>query len=1057
MNKVKVLLEAPVLTQSGYGVHSRQVFQALYGDPMFDLYVEPLNWGATSHLTEDSKIKKQIKECIEKHVIAKHQNQSIQFDLYVMVTIPNEFKQLGKVNIGITAGIETDKCSHTWIQKCNEMDLIIVPSEHSKKVFVDTEVEWHNPNTKQSGVLGLNKPIVVCNEGVDTSIFKKFITKEGDPPNKINQMKFDADFNFLHIGQWGKGGFGEDRKNIANLVKYFIEAFRGRKDVGLVLKINMARNSVSDYKQVVARLHEIKANFDESEVPPIYLVHGNLTEAELASLYNHEQVKSFISLTHGEGYGLPLLEAAACELPVLATNWSGHLDFLKRKKFSAIEYTMQEIPEVVVWEDILIKGSRWAEVNEDDTKRRMKKMVSSYSTPKQWAKELGQSIKEEFDVSVVCQNVADVIKMALAQETVAAKVDPIQHLQSFLDTPDNYNVLYTMPMSTGDVFISTAVLDGLKKELPENAKIYFATQPQYNDVLRGNPHIHKVIPWNESMINVDLIESVFDLALTPNTATQYTFSNWVRKGQGRLLAEEFANHCQCELGDYHIELENPEGGIPDLPYMTVHPGSGQGQWEARKYIEWKEVLSNLKSFYPDLHIVQVGSEDELDIGVDQDLRGKTNIHQLAKLIKESQLHLSIDTFTMHLAAAFNTSTVALFGSSHAQSTGPWVKNKADSKLILLEAEAKMGCQKACYKYQCHKNKSMPCINEIDPAQVVESCAAILDNKFKGPFTRNAEHTYTRVYGKISGYTTTYNINEYPFIESIKSMLGFCDEVVVLDGYSDDGTYEVLEKLAKEDKRVQLYQNPWDFEEPGIDGMQKAYARALCQSEFLWQQDCDEIVHEDDYEKIKLITKRFPVQADILHLPVIELWGSPDYVTGRRHSWKWRMSRNKPDITHGINKEARLTDEKTGKVYAKQGMSDGCEYVSVMTYDMLPHTGFYENQNIEVARTHMPADYAKGMNQVFNNLPSVFHYSWCSLPNKIKNFINKWDKQWNALYLTQNVERFPNVKNDQIDEVAQKLFNEGGEESDSVKYRFKLEKTNPAVMKDWLEKTSTFKE
>ncbi len=289
------------------------------------------------------------------------------------------------------------------------------------------------------------------------------------------------------------------------------------------------------------------------------------------------------------------------------------------------------------------------------------------------------------------------------------------------------------------------------------------------------------------------------------------------------------------------------------------------------------------------------------------------------------------------------------------------------------------------------------------------------------------------------------------------MLGFCNEVIVVDGCSNDGTYEILEKLAAEDERIQLWQNPWDLEEPGMDGMQKAFARALCQHEFLWQQDCDEVVHEDDYDKIKMITKRFPVQADILHLPVIELWGSPEYVTGRRHSWKWRMSRNKPEITHGINNNARLTSEKTGKVYAKQGMSDGCEYVNAMTYEMLPHTGFYENRNIELARLHMPEEYAKGMNQVFNVMPSVFHYSWCSLPNKIRNFTNKWDKQWNALYLTENVERFPGVTDDQIDEVAKKLFDEGGEESDQVKYKFKLERTNPAVMGDWLGTNPIFKE
>lgn len=319
------------------------------------------------------------------------------------------------------------------------------------------------------------------------------------------------------------------------------------------------------------------------------------------------------------------------------------------------------------------------------------------------------------------------------------------------------------------------------------------------------------------------------------------------------------------------------------------------------------------------------------------------------------------------------------------------------------------------------------------------------------FRKNENFKYQPLYGEISGYTTTYNLAGYPFIESIKSMLGFCDEVVVVDGCSTDGTYEKLQELAATDSRVQLYQNPWDFDEPGMDGAQKAFARMLCSKEFVWQQDADEVVHEDDYEKIRLLTKRFPKNVDIIHLPVIELWGNESTVTGRRHAWKWRLSRNKPEITHAINKYARLVDEKTGKVYAREGMSDGCEYVNSMTFEPLPHSGFWNN-NFELARVHMPEQYAEGINKVFEKFPSVYHYSWCSLENKIKQFKTKWDRQWNILYKTENVARFPEVETEeQIKELAQKLYEQGGEDSDKIKYKFKLNRSNPAVMKEWLEK------
>jgi glycosyltransferase involved in cell wall biosynthesis len=318
---------------------------------------------------------------------------------------------------------------------------------------------------------------------------------------------------------------------------------------------------------------------------------------------------------------------------------------------------------------------------------------------------------------------------------------------------------------------------------------------------------------------------------------------------------------------------------------------------------------------------------------------------------------------------------------------------------------------------------------------------------------NKEFQYKRLYGKISGYTTTYNSAEYPLEESIRSMLGFCEEVVVVDGCSTDSTFELLEKLSEEDPRVKVYQNEFDWSEPGMDGAQKAFARALCENEYLWQMDADEIVHEDDYEKIKMITKRFPKNADILDLPVIELWGPRGEVTGRRHSWKWRMSRNKPEITHGINVHARLTDEQTGRVYARKGMSDGCEYVNTMNYEMVPHVGFYTPQ-IEQARVTNPEQYAGIMNQGFNQLPSVYHYSWFDLPRKIKQLKKGgvWDKMWSLLYKDETQERFPGVETEeQVLELAKTLYAEGGESEDQIKYKFALMRTQPTVAQNWIRK------
>lgn len=324
-----------------------------------------------------------------------------------------------------------------------------------------------------------------------------------------------------------------------------------------------------------------------------------------------------------------------------------------------------------------------------------------------------------------------------------------------------------------------------------------------------------------------------------------------------------------------------------------------------------------------------------------------------------------------------------------------------------------------------------------------------------PLERNLDFKYERLFGKISGYTTTYNSLDYPYEESIRSMLGFCDEVVVVDGGSNDGTWENLEKMAQEDPRLKVYQNEFDWSEPGMDGIQKAFARALCENEFLWQQDADEIVHEDDYEKIKMITKRFPANANILDLPVVELWGPKGEVTGRRHAWKWRISRNKPEITHGINAKARLTDEQTGRVYSQRGASDGCEYVNTMTYEFLPHVGFY-TPHIEQARVSAPEQYAEIINKAFNQLPSVYHYSWFDIPRKIQQLKKGgvWDRMWSLLYKQETQERFPGVETEeQVFELAKKLYEQGGEDSDQLKYKFPLLKTQPAIAREWMRKHS----
>jgi glycosyltransferase involved in cell wall biosynthesis len=286
---------------------------------------------------------------------------------------------------------------------------------------------------------------------------------------------------------------------------------------------------------------------------------------------------------------------------------------------------------------------------------------------------------------------------------------------------------------------------------------------------------------------------------------------------------------------------------------------------------------------------------------------------------------------------------------------------------------------------------------------------------------------------ISGYTTTYNCvsGDFPYMSCIKSMLDFCDEVVVVDGGSDDGTYKQLLEWSEKEPKLCLYKNKikWGTKESSLaDGQQKALARSLCTKDFCWQMDSDECVHENDIAKIHDIVRHFPKGVDILSLPVVEYWGSLDSVRMDIQPWKWRLSRNKPNITHGVPKHLLEYDDD-GNVKIKFGLSDGCDYIDVNNLTSMPHASFYD-ASAEQIRTNNIVEFAKFYNWVAKSYPTVYHFSWASLERKLRSFKGFWSVQWAATFgcdLKDTAENnvffdkpWTNVNDDDIKETAEKL-------------------------------------
>lgn len=367
----KIIFKGPVLTQSGYGVHSRQVARWLLSKSDIDVRFVVTPWGDTPWILDKSRHDGLIGKIMER-TTAPDQKADVSFQLQ----LPNEWDQnTSPVNIGITAAVETDRANPDWVNDCNKMSCVVVPSTHSLK------------SLQSAGNLTVDSHVI-------PESFNDEITKEIKP---INLDFIKTSFNFLLFGQMTGNNPYNDRKNLLFTIKWMCETFEKDSDVGLIIKTNAGRNTRIDRNIVLRNLDSLLKEVRRSVNPKVYLLHGDMSDQEVASLYKHPKVKALVSLTRGEGYGLPLLEAAASGLPVIATNWSGHIDFMKHTKFVSIESKLTEIHHSRIDDKIFMKNSKWAEASEIDFKKKVAKFRNSSSTPKEWSIEGSKKIIELYN------------------------------------------------------------------------------------------------------------------------------------------------------------------------------------------------------------------------------------------------------------------------------------------------------------------------------------------------------------------------------------------------------------------------------------------------------------------------------------------------------------------------------------------------------------------------------------------------------------------------------------------------------------------------------------
>jgi len=422
----KVIVRAPVLTRSGYGEHARFVIRSLRTrEDIFDIYIIPIKWGETGWIVSDDEERGWLDARIE--ATGKYVQSGGRFDISIQVTIPNEWEKLAPVNIGVTAGIEATRVAPVWLEKANMMDKVITISEHSRHGFKNTSYDGQNSQTGEPMTLSCKTAVQVVHYPV-----KKYETlPELD-------LELDYDFNYLVVAQHGP------RKNLDNTIRWFVEE-NIDQEVGLVVKTFVRNDSISDRNYTEGMLKGILSKYPERKCK-IYLMHGDITDAEMHSLYVHPQIKCIISATHGEGFGLPLFEAAYSALPVLAPGWSGQCDFLyapfqgskkKKKKtgrhpyFAEVEYSLGPIPQEAVWDGVLSEGTMWCFPQEGSFKMKLRQVRNNYDKWKKKADVLQKWLLENFEDKKIKESFVTAIRgeeEQKAEEAVGApSMEIVEH------------------------------------------------------------------------------------------------------------------------------------------------------------------------------------------------------------------------------------------------------------------------------------------------------------------------------------------------------------------------------------------------------------------------------------------------------------------------------------------------------------------------------------------------------------------------------------------------------------------------------------------------------
>ena len=573
--KKKILVRGPALSQTGYGEQCRFALRALRSrEDLFDIHLLNIPWGGTNWIFEQSEEREWLDDIIIKTKPLLEQqranpNQPV-FDISLQVTIPNELQRMAPHNILYTAGIETDKACPEWIAKCHQFaDKILVVSEHAK-AGLQTPIKAQDENGTPIDFI-LEKPIDIAHYPV-----KNIKTRD------LN-LDLETKFNFLTISQWGP------RKNLANTIAWFCQEFHNEKDVGLVVKTYAKGNSQLDKKHVEDSLKELVNNFPDKKCK-VYFLHGYMNEQEIHSLYSDPKIKALINFGHGEGFGLPIFEAAYSGLPVITHDFGGQKDFLyapkKDKKgkeklrahFSKVNYDLEPVQNEVLWKGVIEPNMRWAYPKENNCKLAMREMVNNYGLAQGQAKRLKDWLKEEFEESKKYNNFVESVWGEKVFDLNSVKIEDLPKISIITSVYDGDEYIdgFLEDITNQTIFKEKCELIMINANSPGNEE---ETILKYQKMYPNNI-IYKKLDADPG------IYGVWNKAIEISSGEFLTNANL----DDRKAVNSLEHHAKELYIDEQIDLVYADMMITDKPNETFESNSSEG----RKYNFPEYTFNNLK-------------------------------------------------------------------------------------------------------------------------------------------------------------------------------------------------------------------------------------------------------------------------------------------------------------------------------------------------------------------------------------------------------------------------------------------------------------------------------